>query len=131
MDILAQPTFLMLVYRTAFSLMSSTMLLLCDSSRNLRCQNQLENYRPISNLNIIFKVLERVVFKQRNQHILDNNLGNPCQSAYKANHSTETALLKIKKFIFTLILLIRRQGNSSDSTGPLICIRYHFPHSPN
>ena len=42
-------------------------------------QDQLQNFRRISNLSFISKVLERVVFKQLNQHIMDNNQRNPCQ----------------------------------------------------
>ena len=33
-------------------------------------------------------------------HIDSSNLGNPYQSAYKANHSTETALLAVQNEIF-------------------------------
>lgn len=55
----------------------------------------LANYRPISNLPFISKVLERVVVKQLYRHLQDNCLFEKFQSAYRAQHSTETALLKV------------------------------------
>ena len=57
--------------------------------------NILKNYRPVSNLTFISKVLERVVAKQFNEHMTQNDLHEPLQSAYKRYHSTETALLKV------------------------------------
>ncbi len=62
-------------------------------------KNVLNNYRPVSGLNFVSKVTERVVSKQIKSHIYTNNLDNIHQSAYKAGHSTETILLKIKNDI--------------------------------
>ena len=59
----------------------------------------LGEYRPISGLSFISKVIERIVAKQMNTHIVDNSLENTYQSAYRAGHSTETALLKLKNDI--------------------------------
>ena len=56
----------------------------------------LQNYRPVSGLCFMSKLVERVVVKQLMQHINSNNLDNPRQSAYKSGYSTETALLYIK-----------------------------------
>ena len=58
-------------------------------------QNDLKNYRPVSNLPFMSKVLEKIVLAQILKHLDTNNLLNPLQSAYRAGHSTETALLKI------------------------------------
>ena len=55
----------------------------------------LKNYRPVSGLNLISKTIKRVVSKQLKHHLTVNDLDNINQSAYKTNHSTETALLKI------------------------------------
>ena len=52
--------------------------------------------RPVSGLSFISKLVERVVAKQLLEHIHVHNLDNPYQSAYKAGHSTETALLSIR-----------------------------------
>ena len=55
----------------------------------------LKNYRPVSNLSFLFKILEKVVLRQLSNHLLTNNLFYSHQSAYRAGHSTETALPKI------------------------------------
>ena len=55
----------------------------------------MSNYRPISNLPYISKVLERVVSKQLNSHLESQSLKENLQSAYRSNHSTETALLRV------------------------------------
>ena len=57
--------------------------------------NVLKNYRPVSNLSFISKILEKIVFKQIVTHLQDNQLIDNFQSAYKSGHSTETALLKV------------------------------------
>ena len=62
-------------------------------------KDDLKNYRPVSGLNFISKLMERVVAFQIKSHLHTNGLENNFQSAYKENHSTETALLKIKNDI--------------------------------
>lgn len=59
----------------------------------------MKNYRPVSNLAFLGKVLERVVAKQLLEHMSINDLHDPLQSAYKPRHSTETVLLTIKNDI--------------------------------
>ena len=56
---------------------------------------QLKNYRPVSNLPFLSKVLERIVLRQLMQHLEIHNLLEPFQSAYRKSHSTETALLRV------------------------------------
>lgn len=55
--------------------------------------SNLANYRPISNLNNISKILERLFLSRLQPHVLASHNFNPFQSAYRRNHSTETALL--------------------------------------
>ena len=57
--------------------------------------NNLKNFRPVSNLPFISKILEKVVLEQLKNHLGKNNLVEPFQSAYRENHCTETALLRI------------------------------------
>ena len=62
--------------------------------------NVLRNYRPVSNLPFLSKVLERVVAGQLLDYMNDNHLFNSFQSAYRPFHSCETALLKVQSDIF-------------------------------
>ena len=55
----------------------------------------LKNYRPVSNLNFISKILERVVAAQLQTHLDEAGLMTAFQSAYRKHHSTESALLNI------------------------------------
>ena len=55
-----------------------------------------KNYRPVSNLEFMGKTIEHAVTTQLTQHISENNLMEPVQSAYRSGHSTETALVKVK-----------------------------------
>ena len=57
--------------------------------------NVLKNFRPVSNLTFIGKIIERVVLRRLNEHLSNNNLHCPEQSAYKKNNSTETLLIRI------------------------------------
>ena len=52
----------------------------------------LKNYRPISGLSFMSKLVAQVVVKQLMQHINSNTLDNPTQSACKSGHSTKTHL---------------------------------------
>ena len=61
----------------------------------------LKNYRPISNLPFISKLLEKVVLSQLKNHLLSNSLLDVFQSAYKKDHSTETALIHISNLLLT------------------------------
>ena len=51
------------------------------------------NYRPISNLNNISKIIERLFRFRFRPFITSSPLFNPNQSAYRQGYSTETALL--------------------------------------
>ena len=62
-----------------------------------------KNYRPVSNLQFIGKLIERAVNIQLNEHITTNNQMEPIQSAYRVGHSTETALIKVKADILNAI----------------------------
>jgi len=53
------------------------------------------SYRPISNLSYLSKLIERVVARRFTVHISNSHLLPVQQSAYRAFHSTETAVLSV------------------------------------
>ena len=55
----------------------------------------LPNYRPVSNLSYISKIVERCALSQFNSYLSDEVLLLFYQRAYRSNFSTETALMKL------------------------------------
>ena len=58
-------------------------------------QNEACNYRPVSNLSLLSKILERAVSRQLNNYLTGAKLFPSHLSAYRKNHSTETVLLRV------------------------------------
>ena len=54
-----------------------------------------KNYRPISNLTFLSKIVERIIFDQLYTFMEEAGILTKYQSAYREFHSTETALCKI------------------------------------
>ena len=63
--------------------------------------NDFKNYRPISDLRFTSKTIEKCVAKQLTQYLDINEIGETFQSAYKRNHSTETALIRVHNDIYS------------------------------
>ncbi len=63
----------------------------------------LPNYRPVSNLQYISKVVERSVAVQLVGHMKGNKLFDKFQSAYLEGWSVETALVRVQNDILTAI----------------------------
>ena len=59
----------------------------------------LKNYRPVANLSFISKIIEKAIAT----HLINNDIVDNFQSAYKAGHSCETALLRVYNDIVTTI----------------------------
>ena len=57
-------------------------------------QNDINNFRPISVLPILSKILEKHVASSLSVFLRDNNLLYELQSAFRSGHSTETALIR-------------------------------------
>ena len=56
---------------------------------------EFKNFRLISNLTFLSKVIEKAVALQLVDYIDKNGLCEVFQSAYRVNHSTETALFRV------------------------------------
>ena len=63
----------------------------------------LGNYRPVSNLPYLSKLLERAVADQLKTHLDVNSLYVKYQSAYRYGHSTETALVRVLSDLLSMI----------------------------
>lgn len=62
-------------------------------------ENTLKNYRPVSNLTFVSKILEKIVDSRLESHLSTKHLHEVNQSAYRKFHSTETALIKVQNDI--------------------------------
>ncbi|KAK3735511.1 hypothetical protein RRG08_007130 [Elysia crispata] len=66
-------------------------------------KEEMKNYRPVSNIPIISKLIEKIVSSRILQHLAFNNLHTNFQSAYKKHHSSESALLRLANDILRYI----------------------------
>ena len=62
----------------------------------------LKNFRPVSNLSFLSKVIEKVIAARLLDHMEAYDLMDPMQSAYRKGHCTETALLRVHEDIVML-----------------------------
>ena len=72
-------------------------------------REMLKNIDLYQYLSFLSKVIEKVISIRILGHILDNNIVDSFQSAYRAGHSCETALLRVYNYIVTTI----GKGNGS------------------
>ena len=66
-------------------------------------KNVLKNYRPVSNITFVGKLIEKIACARLTEHMDSHNLADLYQSAYRARHSTESALIKVKNDIMMSI----------------------------
>lgn len=69
-----------------------------------RNKNDINNYRPIT-VNILSKIMEKVIVKQINNHLADGNYITNRQFGFQTNISTTDELVRIQKYIFDHINL--------------------------
>ena len=55
-------------------------------------REEIDDYRPISILPVTFKIAEKVVYNHLFSYLNANNLLSSCQSGFRKNFSTETAV---------------------------------------
>ena len=63
-------------------------------------RNQLGSYRPVSLLPVVAKIVERLIQKQLMQHMIKSKQMNTNQHAYRANHSTTSAICQLADNIY-------------------------------
>ena len=68
----------------------------------------LNNYRSISNLKFLSKVVQRVAMSQLQDYMQENGLYGKVQSAYRKNYSTEVHSCLSTMMFFVLLTVIRR-----------------------
>jgi len=56
---------------------------------------ELSSYRPISNSNFISKTNEHVVAARFSEHVIAEHILPSRQTAYRAHHTTETAVTAV------------------------------------
>ena len=64
-------------------------------------RNELSNFRPVSGLNCVSKLIEEIVASQIKSHKQNSGISNNFQSTYKSGHSPETVLLYIQNDILS------------------------------
>ena len=64
---------------------------------------EFKNFRPLSNLPFISKIIEKCVAKQLIEYLDNNGFGETFHSDDKRNHSTETALIRVHNDIVVAI----------------------------
>jgi hypothetical protein len=95
----------------------------------------LKNFRPVSNLSFLSKVLERVVAEHIETHLSSNHLHDPHQSAYRQYHSTETTLLRVQTDILdaldrgSMVVLIMTDLSAAFDTLDHPILLKRFCHS--
>ena len=63
--------------------------------------HDLNNYRPISIINSIVKIFEKLIFNQLSNYLNDFNILSPSQSGFRPKFSTTTTLLKFTNDVFS------------------------------
>ena len=60
----------------------------------------LKNYMPVANLSFISKIIEKAITAQIHDHLINNDIVDNFQSAYKVGHSCENKNLTAHQHIF-------------------------------
>ena len=77
--------------------------LICPLHKHPSLELGLKNFRPVSNLPYLGKIIKKLACKQIVKYTMSTDQMEKCQSAYRQNFFTETALLKVKTDILEAI----------------------------
>jgi hypothetical protein len=66
--------------------------------------NNLKNYRPVSNLPFVSKIIEKVVASRIEDHLDKHKLHDNRRPAYHSFHSTETVLIRVHHDILRVLM---------------------------
>ena len=88
--------FLVSIFNSSFKsgTVSQGLKLACDADIE-KINFEQSSYRPISNVPVLSKILERLVLEKTRSFLVENDLLPRFQSACRPFHSTETAIPKI------------------------------------
>lgn len=90
---------------------------------------EIGNYRPVSILCIISKILEKAVYKQLEAHLIQHNLLYQFQSGFRSSYSTDTCLIHLfdhiksqtSKGLFTGMVMIDLQKAFDTVDHQILC----------
>ena len=93
-------------------------------------RNLPENYRPISVLPVISKIMERIMYDQLYKYLTEAGILSDCQFGFRKSHSTTTALLdctnnryvNIDRKLFNVVVLIELK-KTFDTVDHIILLR--------
>lgn len=72
----------------------------------------INNYHPISIINSVAKIFEKLIFNQLSHYVTDFNVLFLCQSGFRPNFSTITALLNFTNDSKAVNILLLKMANS-------------------
>ena len=95
-DVIDEP----LHYIISLSIMQKTFPVIWKSSKIIPLhkkgsKHEAKNYRPVSILSPLSKIVEKIVFEQVYKYFIKNKIFHPHMHAYRQNRSTCTALLSM------------------------------------
>ena len=85
-------------------------------------KDDMKNYKPVSNLNFVSKIIEKFIANQICSHLERNDISNQYHRKF---HSTETAPLKVENDI--ILNMDEVKGHCTYSVRSVCCFRHSGP----
>jgi hypothetical protein len=93
--------------------------------KNKVSKNMVSNYRPVTLLNAIPKILERIIYNSISNHVMVNNLLFGNQSGFLPGHDTQKQLIEIVHMLKSNI------NNGMETIGIFLDIEGAFDAIPH